>query len=255
MLKRARTGGQRGLGRRGVATLEFAAIAPVLVLMFVGVFDVSRALIVWQQVQTASEWISVSAESMAVQQDMTTTELTPTQAVTAMTAIYAAIPQLKSGLYGGAYGSVYGVALSGVEFTQDGNNTPYYAWTVNLNTLNAAETYSSLYDTTFKRACGTTVTPTQTVPQDRTILTTIPTKNLTTTPPTVAVADVYFEYVPLFTSFITGPIKFYASFSFPTLVGPSCQPLLYNEGAGDPNVCTPPAAAGTCANYPGAVQS
>jgi Flp pilus assembly protein TadG len=100
---------------RGVVSLEFAAIAPVLLLMIIGAFDIARAIAVWQQTLAAAQWVAVSANYLAIQPDASTS-LTPAQATMAMTAIYGAMPQIQEGLYP----EIYSVTLSGVYFTTVG---------------------------------------------------------------------------------------------------------------------------------------
>jgi Flp pilus assembly protein TadG len=210
--------------RRGIAMLEFAIIAPVMVVFAMGGFDIARALVTWQEVQTAAEWAAVSAQSMAVQLD-NSTSLTPQQAQVAMTSIYGSIPQITSRLWGGTYG----IAMSAVEWTQNaqGVYTPELAWTTNLYALAPSETFSP-YDTALKRVCGTTLNQVDTVPSDSSILTSIPTKNVTT-PSTFLLVDIHYQFSPILpVTFITGPIDFYTTYVFPNLIGQNTQPLNYD---------------------------
>jgi TadE-like protein len=230
--------------RRGLAMLEFAIIAPVMVLFAMGGFDVTRALITWQEVQTAAEWSAVSAQSLAVQLD-STTSLTPQQAQVAMTTIYGSMPQVISGLWGGKYG----IAMSGVEWYSTANGTvwnPVLAWTTSLYALAPAETTAAI-DSTFKRACGTTLNQLDTVPSDSSVLTSIPTKDVLT-PSTFVVVDIHYQFKPVLpVTFIIGNIDFYASFTFPNLIGQNTQALGYDLlPNGQPN----PSDTAICAALP-----
>jgi Flp pilus assembly protein TadG len=223
--------------RRGLAGLEFAAIAPVMVLFAMGGFDIARALITWQEVQTAAEWAAVSAQSMAVQLD-TSTSLTPQQVQVALTSIYGSMPQITSRLWGGTYG----IAMSAVEWTTTTTpNGPVYspvlAWTTSLYALAPAETFSP-YDTALKRTCGAALNQVDTVPSDSSILTSIPTKDVTT-PSTFVLVDIHYQFSPILpVTFIIGPIDFYTTFVFPNLIGQNTQPLNYDwANPSDPALC------------------
>jgi len=209
--------------RRGIAMLEFAIVAPVMVLFAMGGFDIARALITWQEVQTAAEWAAVSAQSMAVQLD-SSTSLTPQQVQVAMTSIYGSMPQVFSGLWSGKYG----IAMSAVEWTQTaGVYTPELAWTTSLYALAPSET-TAQYDTSLKRTCGAALNQVDTVPSDSSILTTIPTKDVAT-PSTFVLVDIHYQFSPILpVTFIIGPIDFYTTFVFPNLIGQNTQPLNYD---------------------------
>ena len=84
------TGGGVLTDRRGAAAIEFAIIAPVLITLTIGVFDISRALTLQQEVYNAAHTIPTSASSMAVQPDKSTS-LTVTQVQQALSGIYAEI--------------------------------------------------------------------------------------------------------------------------------------------------------------------
>jgi Flp pilus assembly protein TadG len=84
--------------RDAVAALEFALIAPIMAIMIMAVYDASRALIVWQQVENAAQAVAAAAEKLSVSQSVTTTSLTGTQMQNAMTSVYAEIPGLSSGI-------------------------------------------------------------------------------------------------------------------------------------------------------------
>ncbi len=227
MLSRARRTHRRGRPRpwcglaacrRGVAALEFALVAPIMVVMMIGVFDIARAMTVQQEVYNATHSILVSASSLAVQPDKTTS-LTPTQVQQSLSTVFAAIPGRRTGALSG----VTGVILTSVSFTQSNPSctptaaapcpyVPNVAWSVayadpsgrngGANTFQAAT-----------RPCMTLnqTGPTQETPGD---LTSVRTLNLTNPDP-MLVVDTHYQYTPLFFRFITGPIDFWSSGYWP----------------------------------------
>jgi hypothetical protein len=52
--------GRRGIGRRGIAALEFAIVVPVFVLLFVGIFETMRMLLVQDLLEFAAREASRS---------------------------------------------------------------------------------------------------------------------------------------------------------------------------------------------------
>jgi Flp pilus assembly protein TadG len=227
--------------RRGVAMLEFAIIAPVMVVMATAGFDVTRALVTWQEVQTATEWAAMSAQSLAVNTNSqgAVTTLTPQQATVAMTTIYGSMPQVFSGLWGGKYA----VAMSGVQwYLVGGVPKPFLVWTTTLKGLASSEV-TTQWDGSFFRSCSSPaaqVTQVVTVPNDASILTTVPTENITASS-TFVVVDMHYHFIPILPGldFLTGPIDFYASFAFPNLIGENNQPLTFDGGNKDTWNCLP----------------
>ena len=232
--------------RRGVAALEFALVAPVMIVMMIGVVDIARAMTVQQEVYNSTHSILVSASSLAVQTDKTTS-LTVTQAQQALSSVFAALPGRRSGALSG----VTGVILTSVNFTQSDPNctptqsqpcayVPNVAWSVayadppgrNANNANTFQTAT--------RPCMTLnqTTPTQETPGD---LTSVRTKGLTNPDP-MLVVDTHYRYTPLFFNFITGPIDFWSSGYWPirsfnpnvatTARWTSYDPTNQNGGAG-----------------------
>jgi len=80
-----------------VVALEFGIIAPVMALMVIGVFDISKAAILWEQVWAASRSISESAATLAIQPDGSA-QLTEAQATQALSLVLADIPWLREGI-------------------------------------------------------------------------------------------------------------------------------------------------------------
>jgi Flp pilus assembly protein TadG len=227
--------------RRGIAMLEFAIIAPVMVVMATAGFDITRALVTWQEVQTATEWAAMSAQSLAVTSTANgfETDLSPQQATLAMTTIYGSMPQVFSGLWSGKYA----IALSGVQwYLVAGVAKPFLVWTTTLKDLAPSEV-TAQWDGTFFRSCSSPaaqVTQVVTVPNDASILTTVPTENIAASS-TFVVADMHYYFVPILPGldYLTGPIDFYASFAFPNLIGQNDQPLKFDGNINDGWNCLP----------------
>lgn len=201
---------------RGVAALEFAIAVPVLALLVVGVFDLAKAVILWQQVYNAAHTIPVSASTLSVQPDKTTS-LTPALAGQAMSEIYGEIPWIRDGIEHG----VRSVTLSSVTFIPNNGCVPSITVTC---TYTAAVTWSVTYAggtqgkqhdafTPVLRPCTplpAQVTPTSPIVPPQTPLTVIGTA-LITQPDPILVADVHYQYSPFFLKFVTGPLDFYAT--------------------------------------------
>jgi len=227
---RARPGQRAYLRRRGVVALEFAAITPVVLILVLGAWDTARALIVWQETLAAAEQIAFTAETLAVQPDLST-NLTPVQATVAMTTLYGAMPQIRLGEFPG----VYSVTLSAVSFTPngDGTNSAVLLWSVPLTEGNSPPMINGV-----TRTCGGTIPQVPTWPQNATNLQVVATRGVTF-PASIAVADVHYRYSPAFFNFITGPIDFWESYELPNLSGSPSQLLTYDiANKNDPADCS-----------------
>ncbi len=86
--------------RRSVAALEFVLVAPVLVIILFGVYDISQAMICYEEVYGAAHSIAASVTNMSVQPDGSTA-LTYQQVQQAASEIWGQIPQLRSGYQDG----------------------------------------------------------------------------------------------------------------------------------------------------------
>ncbi|MEJ0047720.1 MAG: hypothetical protein WDN04_17530 [Rhodospirillales bacterium] len=133
--------------------------------------------------------------------------------------------------------------MSGVEWYATANGTvftPTLAWTTSLYALAPGETTAAI-DTSFKRTCGSALNQVDTVPSDSSILTTIPTKVITT-PSTFVLVDVHYQFKPVLpVTFIIGTIDFYTTFVFPNLIGQNRQKLDYDKpNPSDPAICVVP---------------
>jgi len=228
--------------KRGVAAIEFAIVVPVLVFFIIGVFDISKAMILYQEVYNAAHTIPLTASSLAVQPDHSTA-LTLPQTQQSMSAIYAEMPWVRNGVETGTRS----VTMSSVIFIQTDSSctanclyTPQVAWSVAYTGGNA-NGFSNVL-----RACGSLkqTTPTGLTAGD---LTSLPTQNITNPDP-IVVVDVHYRYTPLFFEYLTGPVDFWASGFWPVRsvapnVVPSQQYTKFDSSAGQ-------GAAVLCPGYP-----
>jgi len=203
-----------GRDKRGVAALEFAIVAPMVFAFVVGVIDITKAMILQEQVYEAAHTIPITASNLAVQPDHTTT-LTVAQAQQSMSAIFAEIPWLRGGIESGARS----VTLTSVTFTlanascNPQTTTCAYlaqvAWSVSYADPSGRYPGNANTFTAVTRACSnlTQVAPTAITPGN---LTQLPTANVVNPDP-ILVADVHYQYTPMFLTFITGPVDFWAS--------------------------------------------
>jgi Flp pilus assembly protein TadG len=203
--------------RDGNTAIEFGIIAPVMALFLIGVFDISKVLILSAELNNASHLIPVSATTISVQPNNTTV-LTGAQAQQAMSLIYAEIPWLRDGIEA----HTASVTLSSVAFvpvttgcTQTTGQNCYTAavmWSVAYGDL-ARTAGTSPFATAILRPCTASlvqIQPTQAIPVGQTRLTILRTANVTQPDP-ILVADVHYQYVPFFTKFITGPLDMWSS--------------------------------------------
>ena len=207
----ARWPGQRSIvqARRGVAALEFALTAPVLIFMLMGMFDLSRGWIAQRQLTTSAFSVGQIATILAVQSDNTNV-LHGDDAWRAATAINAAMPSTR------IQGADYSVSLAEVSFTTDNTcTTPQYCigkvrWTINVLPGNRPD---------LARGCpiintqagtdGRLGISDDTNPPDRSYL---PRDVFTQAP--VMIVDVTYNFTPLFLGSVIGqiPMRWMAAF-------------------------------------------
>ncbi len=96
-------GGPRRLcgDQRSAAAMEFAFVAPILVIIILGVYELCNAAIIYEEVQNAAHSIPASASNLAVQSDTGATALTYQQIQLTASEIWATIPELRTGLQQG----------------------------------------------------------------------------------------------------------------------------------------------------------
>jgi len=219
--------------RRAVSSVEFALVAPLPILMIIGVFDVSKAMILRQEVINTAHSISLTASLVAVQANGTTT-LTQAQVQAIESDIFAEMPWLRSGVEKG----ITSVTLSGIQFSALPSAScnpyttctywfPFVMWSVPYRPTN---TYGVpfIYPT---RACSVmtsgvwNINSSQNTPLTANNFMSVLRIGGITYPDPIVVADVRYTYTPAFFKFVTGPIDFVASAYWPVRIVP------YNSNA------------------------
>ena len=204
--------------RHGVASLEFALIAPVLLTLIIGAFDMSRAMLLWQEVWLAAHNISLSATTIAVQPDKTST-LTPNQAQQAMSIIYSAMPTVRNGAATG----VRSVTLTSVDFVPTVNCSAG----TSTNCYVASVVWSVTYGgggqagwTPVMRPCGPLVQihPTASPPPGLSQLNIVTTLDVSAPDPSI-IADVHYQFTPLPFDLFIKKQDFWATAIFSTRTG------------------------------------
>jgi hypothetical protein len=120
------------------AAMEFAFVAPIIVIIGLGVYEICNAVIIYEEVQNAAHSIPGSASNLAVQ-STGATALSYAEIQLAESEIWAEIPELRSGFESGAIS----VSMTSVTFlktlstctpTQTSHSscdyTPTVAWSV-----------------------------------------------------------------------------------------------------------------------------
>ena len=97
--------------RRSVAALEFCLVAPVLVVLFFGVYDLSSALITYEEVYGAAHSMAASISNEAVQSDGANS-LTYSEVQEAESLLWGEIPSLRADYQDG----VKSVTVSSIVF-------------------------------------------------------------------------------------------------------------------------------------------
>ena len=237
--------------RRGLAALEFGLIAPLIIFMLLGAYDISRGFTIWAQTKASAQTIALAAEKLAVTPDLSQTTLTATQMQNAMSAIYAQIPGLNLGT-NGSFGGAYAVTLSSVVYLPLCQTTsgcapqkPYVLWSTYLTEGGPQLDKVPTKTVPLTRACGA-LTQVAAFPNDNTQLTkmldpTMVANGVSMTLNPQLVVDVWYTYTPMFSKFIT-PMTFYASTTVPAPLGGMNQEVTFNTSAGNGNVvsCNPP---------------
>ena len=178
--------------RRGVAALEFALLAPVLIVIAMSLTDVTNAVIAWWQLSSAADAIARIATTYAATNN-NSNSITTTQAATASTAVFAVVPGLSS-----APLSRYGVTISSIVMTATPSNctsgctyVANTAWSVALQGSGA------------KRPCGVLGGVADGQPSS---ISTLPADTFTAAP--VLVVDVTYDFTPLFTNLFGAGLRF-----------------------------------------------
>ena len=213
----------------GSPAIEFAIVAPVMITLLTGTYDITQILIAQRKVVVAAQEIVEIATELSVQPDQSIS-LTTTQAYQAQTAIYGVMPALKSG----ADTSQFFVTLSAAVFTATpagcvaGVNCTYEAntaWSIPLPQSTAA----------VSRPCGVIA---QVFSTQQATIQNLPTAGMTALT-SVVIADVSYNYQPLFIGFVTGPITLHRTAVVPPRTGSAAQYVQYDlaNATGNPAIC------------------
>lgn len=225
--------------KRSAAALEFAFIAPVMVLLLFGVYDTSDAMITYEEVFNAARVISASVSNASVQATNSSTKLYYGQIQLEASAIFAQMPTVRSGFHNG----IKSITISSINFEQvvtdpactPGKNCtykPYVVWSVayagppgstGLSFNTPIRSCATDKTTDGVTTLNTTSALIQTGPTGSSAgnLADLRTLNVTTdshwpaAPDPIIVVDINYVYSPIFTMFIKSPISFWADGYWP----------------------------------------
>jgi Flp pilus assembly protein TadG len=208
--------------------MEFALLAPVMIILLTGSYDITQLLIAASRVVSTAQQVVEIATELSVHPDRSIS-LTTTQGYQAETAIYALMPGLKSG----ADTNHYSVTLSAVVFTA----TPPGCDATSSCTYVARTAWSHALPQSsppVTRPCG--VIP-QVVAAQQTQAN-LPTAGMTQLT-SIVVADVSYSYWPLFVGFVTGPVMLQRTAMLPPRSGTVTEYVEYDlaNATTDPSIC------------------
>jgi Flp pilus assembly protein TadG len=251
---RTRRAARLGGDRRAVAAMEFAMVAPIMLLLIWAVYDTARALVAWEETYHAAQSVAQAAEKLSVTNQVYSGTNTPETALTAqqmqdaMTSIYAEMPMIpNSSNPHGSFTGQYGVVLSGIAFrplcVANATNTcaaqtAQVLWSTYLNEGNAGTMLSpppNLPDIFF-RQCGT-LTSVAHFPNNNNQLLYMINANMQAGGVTninlipQVVADVVYVYNPTFPLLSNFSYTFWASATFPAPLGGDDQEIKFNGTA------------------------
>jgi Flp pilus assembly protein TadG len=223
-------------GTRSTAGMEFALIAPVMVALFFAVYDISDAMITYQEVFNAARVISASVSSISVQASNSSTKLYYAQVQLEASSIFAQMPELRSGFHNG----IRSITVSSINFETKNSCTPgtnctylpYVVWSVayggppvatGLTFTNAlrscaTQTVSGSTATLNQSSALSQTTATGSAAGNLTVLRTSTLTNETTlaaAPDPIIVVDVHYQYVPVFNVFVKTPVDLWADGYWP----------------------------------------
>ena len=179
--------------RRGLAGVEFALVAPMLLIMLFGVVDLCRAILMIQRLTAAAASTATIASTMAVQASSLNT-LTGQQAWQATTAPFAVFPKWRLSRQPGTFA----ITLSSIGFTTGhGGYSAHVTWSA-----------ANPSGQTQMRPCGTLAQAPNSAPVT---LGTLPAGDYG--PTSILLADVSGVFVPMFTSVFVAPLTFMRSAS------------------------------------------
>ena len=171
-----------GDDRRGTSALEFALLAPALIVIALSLYDVTSAVIAWWQMAAGAHAIGLIATNLAATPSLTNV-LSAKDAGTASTAIYAVRPSLAGG------GQQFGVTVSSIVFTAPSGCSANCTYTASVAWS------AALQGSAAARPCGPLVpAPDGSPPSPGTL----PADAFSPAP--LLLVDVTYRYVPLLTS-------------------------------------------------------
>jgi hypothetical protein len=247
------------VSRHAVAALEFGLLAPVMVVMLIGVFNLAKIAVLWEQVWSASRSIAESATTLAIVTNSATATPTPcgpppgssppgsswlcySQADEALSAVYAEIPWVAAGIASGNYKgtgqlppNTVTAVLSSVNLvpTASGTFTTQVIWSkayVPPNGLTGFDFSSGVL-----RSCGEPL-PKGTVPDG--VASAYKAAGITVPDPFL-MADVKLVYTPYLFDIITGKVTLRATSYVPVRTNvPNAAPTAEYavlDDANDPN--------------------
>jgi hypothetical protein len=228
--------------RRSTAAIEFALIAPLLLVLSGGVYDLCSAVLVYNEVTTAATTIVASASSAAVNLDGSTA-ISYDEVQQAESGIWADIPGLRTGLQSG---QVKSVTISSIDFQPPStcptgsNCNPYTAYVMWSVSYTGGATSGANFANKI-RICSPSGANSDGLGGEKQVAAssglngsnftyTLPTAGLSaytpdpTGPAPVLVADVVFSYTPLFSVFKT-PFTFVGTAIWPVRSVKPAQPI------------------------------
>ena len=217
--------------RDGLAALEFALIAPILVTACAGLYDLTNAFLASQRINMAALAIAQIATYQAANSNNTNMNiLNLTEAQKATSAIYAYLPDTLT-----APTSSFGVLVTSVVVTLQNpactsscTYIPNVAWSGRFQ--GATGTTRACGPSALSWVADTATSSPTTLPTDL------------QQPQPVLVVDVYYTFRPLFFTFITGNLLMQRSAYFPPRTGLATDWVQYYPGSPDNTV--------QCAGYP-----
>jgi Flp pilus assembly protein TadG len=204
--------------RRGVAAVEFALVAPLLVTLALGTYDLVAGTTAWWHLALAARAVGEIATASAANPDQSNS-LTAAEAYAASTAIYPLMPQLRS-----AAAQDFGVVLSSVVFT------PTVSGCTSGCKYNAAVAWShTLVGGAAARVCGALASALDAAAP---AAGTLPADAFSAAP--ILLIDVIYQFRPVFTSFVLGAIPMQRTAYLPLRTGTNAAWVRYID-ANDPN--------------------
>jgi Flp pilus assembly protein TadG len=209
--------------RGGLAALEFALLAPVLVTTCAGLYDLTSGFLAWQRVNMAAlEIAQITTYEASANNNTNMNILNIAETQKATSAIYAYLPDTltaPTASFGVVVTSVV-VTLQNPACTSSCSYIPNVAW---------SGRFQGGAGTT--RACGASALG-WVADTARSSATTLPTD--LQQPQPVLVVDVYYTFKPQFFTFVTGNVVMMRSAYFPPRTGlPSDWVQYYWAGAPD----------------------